>query len=92
MGHGVHVPAVVSLKYRPAGHEMVPDMVTPVVELPPRMNCEETLAVVPVAKHTKAPLFIEVGAVNVYVVTTVVSAAVGLPDAAVAQATEGAVE
>jgi hypothetical protein len=68
---------------------MIPEREMPVVLTPPSLNCcmDETDA--PNAKQTKAPLFIDAGAVNVYVVGVVARFPVGLPLAAATHATFG---
>lgn len=90
-GHCVQVPAAVWLKYCPAGHEIVPERETPTVVSPPSLNCCVDATDAPNAKQTKAPLSIDGGAVNVYVVMVVVNTAVGFPDAAATHPTFGAV-
>ncbi len=88
-GQAVHVPATVWLKYCPAGHEMVPEREIPVALTPPSLNDCNELPCAPNAKQTKAPLFIDGGAVKVYVVGDVTKLAVGFPEAAATHPTVG---
>lgn len=76
-GQRVHVPAAVWSKYRPAGHEMVPDMV--IVDAAALLPSVQPVPVAerPTTKQTAAPLFIEAGAVKVRTWFDVDRAAVG---------------